>query len=61
MGRRVSDARGHLAVVVSGLHLEDVRDDAVYLHVADETSEEELLGDGRTHEPQGRETQKQLG
>lgn len=56
-----SDASAHLAVVVSGLHLEDVRDDAVYLHVADEASKEQLLCHRCTHQPQGRKTKQQLG
>lgn len=60
-GRGLSDPRRRLAVVVGGLHLEDVGDDAVDLHVADEAGEEELLGDGGADQPEGRETQQQLG
>lgn len=50
-----------LAVVVGGLHLEDVGDDAVNLHVPDEAGKEQLLGDGGADQPQGRQTQQQLG
>lgn len=60
-GRGLSDPRRRLAVVVGGLHLEDVGDDAVDLHVADEAGEEQLLGDGGADQPEGRETQQQLG
>lgn len=51
----------HLAVVVGGFHLKDVGDDAINLHVADETGEKELLCDGRAHQSERRETQEQLG
>lgn len=57
----VSDPRHGLAVIVSGLHLEDVRDDAVDLHVADEPGEEQLLGNSCTYQPEGGKTQQQLG
>lgn len=50
-----------LAVVVGGVHFEDVRDDAVDLHVADEAGEEELLGDGGADQTQGGKPQEQLG
>lgn len=60
-GRGLSEPRRPLAVVVGGLHLEDVGDDAVDLHVPDEAGEEELLCDGGADEPEGRETQQQLG
>lgn len=61
VGRRLSHPHRRLAVVVGGLHLEDVGDDAVDLHVPDEAGEEELLGDGGADQPEGRETQQQLG
>lgn len=60
-GRGLSDPRRRLAVVVSGLHLEDIGDDAVDLYVPDEAGEEQLLGDGGTDQPESRETQQQLG
>lgn len=56
-----SDSRDGLAIIISGLHFEDVRDDAVNLHVANEPSEKQLLGDSCTYQPEGRETQQQLG
>lgn len=57
-----SDAfRERLAVVISGLHFQDVGDDAVNLHVANEASEKQLLCYCCTYEPKGWETQQQLG
>lgn len=56
-----SDPRDGLAVVICGLHLEDIGDDAVDLNVTNESSEEQLLCDRCTDEPQGREPQQQLG
>lgn len=50
-----------LAVVVGGLHLEDVGDDAVDLNVPNEAGKEQLLCDGGADQPEGRETQQQLG
>lgn len=60
-GQGLSDSRWRLAVVVGGLHLEDIGDDAVDLHVPDEAWEEQLLGDGGADQPESRETQQQLG
>lgn len=60
-GWGLSEPRRPLAVVVGGLHLEDVGDDAVDLHVPDEAGEEQLLCDGGADQPEGRETQQQLG
>lgn len=57
----MSDSSDRLAVIISGLHFEDIRDDAVDLHVSNETSEEQLLCDCCTDQPEGRETQEQLG
>lgn len=57
----VSHPRGRLAIIIGGFHFEDVRDDAVNLHVANEPSEKQLLGDSCTYQPEGRKTQQQLG
>ncbi|TNN82101.1 hypothetical protein EYF80_007747 [Liparis tanakae] len=42
-------------------HYKDVRDDAVNLHIANEPSEKQLLGDGCTYQSEGRKPQQQLG
>lgn len=47
----VSDPRDRLAIIISGLHFEDVRDDAVDLHIANEPGEKQLLGDSCTDQP----------
>lgn len=56
-----SDSGVRLAVVIGGFHLEDIGDDAVDLHVADEPSEEQLLCDCGADQPEGGETHQQLG
>ena len=43
------------------VHLEDVGDDAVYLDVADQTGEEQILESLRVQRPEGREKEKQPG
>lgn len=57
----MSDPRDCLAIIIGGLHFEDVRDDAVDLHVANEPCEKQLLCDSSTYQPEGRKTQQQLG
>lgn len=64
--RRVPEAETQsvgrvLAVVLGRLHLEDVRDDAVDGHVANQAGEEELLRDARVHEAQGRQAGEDAG
>lgn len=61
MNSCVSDTRHGLAVIISGLHFEDIWDDAVDLHVADEPREKQLLCDSCTYQPEGGKTQQQLG
>lgn len=60
-GDGASDCGVRLAVVIGGFHLEDVGDDAVDLHVANEPGEEQLLRDGGAYQPEGGQTHQQLG
>ena len=48
----------HLRVVLGCLHAQDVRDDAVDLHITDQSSKEKFLHDGRTEQPQSRQSQQ---
>lgn len=50
-----------LRVVVCRLHAQDVGDDAVDLHVPNQSCKEQLLRQGSTHQPQGRQAQEQPG
>lgn len=57
----MSDPGDRLAIVIGRLHFEDVRDDTVDLHIANEPREKQLLCDSGTDQPEGRKTQQQLG
>lgn len=43
-----------MAVVISGVHFEDVGDDAVNLDVSDEAGEKQLFSHGSVHQTEGR-------
>ena len=60
LGRRQQALAGHLQVVLGRLHAQDVRDDAVDLHAADEAREEQLLHGVGAEGLEGREAQHQV-
>lgn len=60
MGHKLLSGAGWLAVVVGGVHFEDVGNYAVNLDIPDEAGEEQLLGDSSTHQTQSRQAEQQL-
>ena len=52
---------GDLAVILRCLHLEDVRDDAVYRNIANEASKKQLFRYAGTHQPECRQADENAG